>query len=53
MKYKIIYWLHNQSKIFSDPQCFETDNMEDFVRALNSAVKYRYEIVEIIIATNE
>lgn len=44
MEYKLVYWLHNQSKLFSSPQCFVTNNKEDFVRAIKEAVKHGYEI---------
>lgn len=44
MKYKIIYWLPNQSKLFSAPQYYETDDKADFIHALKIAEENGYEI---------
>lgn len=42
--FRLIYWLHNQSKIFSAPQYYETDDREDFIHALEVANENGYEI---------
>lgn len=42
--FKIIYWLPNQSKIFSAPQYYETDDREDFIKALIVVKENGYEI---------
>lgn len=42
--FKLIYWLPNQSKLFSAPQYYETDDREDFIHALEVADKNSYEI---------
>lgn len=44
MMFKMIYWLPNQSKICSAPQYYETDDREDFIRALLIAKENGYEI---------
>ena len=44
MKYKLIYWLPNQSKIFSAPQYYETSDRDDFIRALDCVERNGYEI---------
>lgn len=44
MMFHIIYWLPNQSKIFSAPQYYETDDREDFIRALLFVEENGYEI---------
>lgn len=42
--YEIIYWLPNQSKLFSNPQCYVTTDKADFIRALETAQEKDYEI---------
>lgn len=42
--FEIIYWLPNQSKIFSEPQYYETNDREDFIHALQVATENGYEI---------
>ena len=44
MLFKMIYWLPNQSKIFSAPKYYETDDRNDFVHALQIANENGYEI---------
>lgn len=43
-EFEIIYWLPNQSKIFSEPQYYETNDREDFIHALQVARENGYEI---------
>ncbi len=43
-KYVLIYWLHNQSKEFSDPQLFDTNDESEFSWALKTAEECGYEI---------
>lgn len=43
-KFVIVYWLHGQSKVFSNPQCFETDNVIEFGNAVTTALENGYEI---------
>lgn len=40
----MIYWLRNQSKMFSAPKYYETDDREDFIHALEVAKENGYEI---------
>lgn len=42
--YHLIYWLPNQSKLFSEPQHAVFTNKEDFAKALMTATLNRYEI---------
>jgi hypothetical protein len=42
--FKIIYWLPNQSKMFSAPQYYETDDRENFIKVLIVAKENGYEI---------
>lgn len=44
MKYMILYWLPNQSKIFSSPQLFITDDITKYLEALQIADKNGYEL---------
>lgn len=44
MMFKMIYWLPRQSKIFSAPNYYETDDREDFIHALQIANENGYEI---------
>ena len=44
MKYTLVYWLPNQSKLFSAPECYETEDRDDFIRALDIANEKGYEI---------
>ena len=43
-KYRLIYWLPNQSKEFSNPRHFETDDKEEYEKALDTAKNEGYEI---------
>ena len=43
-KYYFLYWLPNQSKVFSEPYYYGTDDREDFMKKLNTARKSGYEI---------
>ncbi len=42
--FKLIYWLPNQSKLFSAPQYYETNDREDFIHALQIVEENGYEI---------
>ena len=42
--FKMIYWLPNQSKLFSEPQYYETDDRDNFIHALQIANENGYEI---------
>lgn len=46
-KYRMMYYLKNQSKLFSDPQVFETDSFEEFKRAFAKALECGYDVVEM------
>lgn len=48
MKYELYYWLHNQSKLFSEPQHYETNSREEFFRALAIAEDNGYEIEKVV-----
>lgn len=43
-KYFMVYWLHGQSHLFSDPQIFETDDVERFKEALETAKRCEYDV---------
>ena len=43
--YKIIYYLHNQSEMFSDPQVFTTNDEEKYRQALKTASINKYNII--------
>ena len=43
-KYFFLYWLPNQSKIFSEPYYFGTDNHEELIEKLKIAKEHGYEI---------
>lgn len=42
--YKLMYWLPNQSKLYSFPQVFETEDRDDWQEAIKTAVTHGYEI---------
>lgn len=42
--YKLMYWLPNQSKLYSFPQVFETEDRDDWQEAIKTAVNHGYEI---------
>lgn len=42
--YRLIYWLPRQSKLFSAPNYYETDDRDDFIHALQVANENGYEI---------
>ena len=42
--YKLVYWLHNQSKLFSEPRIYETYDIDEFTRALEIAEREGYEV---------
>ena len=44
MKWRLIYWFKDQSRIYSEPNIYDTDTKEDFNRALKTAVENDYEI---------
>lgn len=46
MKYVIVYWLRNQSKLFSEPQKCEFD-VKDLERVVHIATESGYEIESI------
>lgn len=41
------YYLPNQSKLFSEPQVFETQDGKEWERAVNIAHEKGYEIVKV------
>ena len=43
-KYFMVYWLPNQSRLFSDPKMFATDSKQEFIEKLEIAKRNRYEI---------
>ena len=43
-KYYFLYWLPYQSKIFSEPYYFGTNNYEELMRKWNVAKEHGYEI---------
>ena len=43
-KYFFLYWLPNQSKVFSEPYYFGTDDRKEFEEKLDIARKHGYEI---------
>ncbi len=42
--YKLLYWLPNQSKLFSVPQVYETEDRDAWQEAIRTAVANGYEI---------
>lgn len=46
-KYRLVYYLRNQSKLFSDPKVFETDSFEKFKKAFEIAIENGYEVVDV------
>lgn len=44
---RMIYWLPNQSRLFSEPQIFETKSGKEWSRAVNIAHEKGYEIVKV------
>ncbi len=47
MKYRLFYWLPNQSRIFSSPQMYETEDLYSIKQAVAIAKANKYEIVEL------
>lgn len=47
MQYILVYWLPNQSKLFSEPQYFTTPDKDLFEEAVLTAMAERYEIESI------
>ena len=45
--YRMMYYLKNQSKLFSAPKVFETHSFEEFREAFFKAAKYGYEVVDV------
>ena len=43
-KYVLVYWLPNQSRLFSEPQTYFTNDKDSFVEAIKIAVKNGYDI---------
>lgn len=43
--YMIQYWFPTQSRVFSEPQCFVTENETEYYKALEIAKANRYEVV--------
>ena len=43
-KYFFLYWLPNQSKVFSEPYYFGTNKYEELMEKLNTAKENGYEI---------
>lgn len=43
-KYYFLYWLPNQSKIYSEPYYFGTNDHEELIKNLNTAKEHGYEI---------
>lgn len=43
--YKLVYFLPNQSKLFSEPRLYETYSIDEFTRVLEIAEKEGYEVV--------
>lgn len=46
-KYYLLYWLPNQSKVFSEPQLFVTESLEALEQAISIANANGYEIEEV------
>ena len=42
--YKLVYWLENQSKLFSEPRYYETYNKREFLKAFEIAEREGYEV---------
>lgn len=51
--YYMLYWLHNQSKLFSEPQCYTTKRTDELEKAITTADSSRYEIEKIGIMVEE
>lgn len=43
-KYFMFYWLHDQNRLYSDPQFFGTDDRDEFRKAVRNAYDNGYEI---------
>ena len=48
MKYRLVYYLRNQSRVFSESQVYETDDIQDLKDAIEIAKVNGYEIVDIV-----
>ena len=46
-KYKMSYYLPNQSKLFCPPYFFETYNKDELKQAVNIAMEKGYKIVKV------
>lgn len=46
-KLRMTYWLPGQSKLFSEPQVFETEDGKEWERAVNIAHEKGYEIEKV------
>lgn len=46
-KLRMTYYLPNQSKLFSEPQIFETQDGKEWEKAVNIAHEKGYEIVKV------
>ena len=40
----MFYWLHDQNRLYSDPQFFGTDDRDEFRKAVRNAYDNGYEI---------
>ena len=47
MLFRLLYYLPNQSELFSLPQMFETFDEDELKDALDTANKYGYKVVEV------
>lgn len=47
MKYIITYWLTGQSRLFSEPQRYETNDKYELQRAISICKLFGYEIQQI------
>lgn len=46
--YILKYYLHNQSELSSAPMVYITDNIDNFIQAIENAVINGYKIVEVV-----
>lgn len=47
MLFRLLYYLPNQSELFSLPQMFETFDEDELKDALDTANKYGYKVVKV------
>lgn len=47
MKYLIVYYLPNQSRIFSDPRCVGFDSKDELDESLAIAQKHGYDVIGV------